>query len=112
MTNQENLRKSYLTDLQKTYENLTSNFKKSYEVTKIEPLLSVYYFSLHFSDLPDDRVAPCQNYIRDLVGPKPRTKIILPSPPQIFVRVKKYEIWPQFLAQLPLSCPKQIRDHQ
>jgi len=35
----ENLRKSYLADLQKTYENLTTNLgkilRKSYEVSKI-----------------------------------------------------------------------------
>jgi len=37
----ENFRKSYLADLQKTYENLTTNLgkslRKSYEVSKIGP---------------------------------------------------------------------------
>jgi len=39
---EENLRKSYLADLQKTYENLTTNLgkvlQKSYKVSKIGPL--------------------------------------------------------------------------
>ena len=44
----KNLRKSYLADLQKTYENLTMNLEKSYEVSRIgaQVPLVVFYSSV------------------------------------------------------------------